>query len=172
MDIGNRPGEAKRRDWVAGLVLVAIGVLLLVGQYVSNDAVGLAILPTLAVVFLAWGVAVRKEGLFVPGGILLGLGLGAILVDGTLGPLSEQAQGGVFLLAFALGWGVVTVFTALFGKRVHWWPLIPGGVIAAVGGAMLAGEMGMQALVVAGQAWPLALIVAGLYLLVWRRGLR
>jgi hypothetical protein len=52
-----------------------------------------------------------------------------------------------------------------------WWPLIPGGILALVGGALLLGDAGLTFLTIVGQFWPLALVAAGLYLL-WRAASR
>ncbi len=45
-----------------------------------------------------------------------------------------------------------------------------GAILAAIGGALLAGEAGQQMLEFVGQAWPLALIAVGLYVIFRRRG--
>ncbi|HKZ82628.1 MAG TPA: DUF5668 domain-containing protein [Anaerolineae bacterium] len=50
----------------------------------------------------------------------------------------------------------------MFTAKTQWWPLIPGAIIAAVGAALLAGDTGLRVLEFAGDFWPLALIAAGL----------
>ncbi len=154
---------------VAGIALIAIGVLALVAQVVKSDWLGMLFLPTLGLIFLAWGSLTRKVGLLIPGGIISGLGLGAMLVESPLGQLGDPARGGLFLLAFALGWGLITLLSALFTSQTHWWPLIPGSIMAVVGGALLVGNIAPQILTVMGSLWPLGLIILGLYLLFGRK---
>ncbi len=164
-----------RKRWVGGVVLIAIGLLLLAEQVLGRylgEMRGLFVLPALGIVFLAWGSVSRKVGLLIPGGILSGLGLGAILVQGPLANFSEEATGGVFLLCFASGWLLITIFSALFARCTVLWPLIPGGIMALIGDGLLAGAEGLVALTFLNNAWPVALIAVGLYMILWRRGLR
>ncbi|MGQ9482705.1 hypothetical protein [Chloroflexus sp.] len=84
-----------------GITLIAIGVVLLLGNVIDT---GLPILPALAIIFTAFtavGIRTRCSGWFIPAGILGGIGLGAILTDVL--PLAEEAESGVFLLSFAVG---------------------------------------------------------------------
>jgi hypothetical protein len=168
-DTTTKPAEAGRRQgWVAGAILIGIGLLALLGQFIEGDLLELIFLPGLAAIFLVWGIVTRNGGLMIPGGILAGIGLGAILASGPYAGLGGEATGGVFLLSFALGWGLITLLTALFTDEVTWWPLIPGGIMAVIGGGLLAGGVALQALDLAGRFWPVALIAIGLYLLFKR----
>jgi hypothetical protein len=154
--------------WVAGIALVAIGAVMMVGQFADSAFAGTLILPTLGIIFTIWGIATHRAGLMVPAGIFIGLSAGTWLVlsDWIQQNLSEQATGGVFLLAFALGWAFITALTRLFADEMHWWPLIPAGVLSMVGTALLLGDAGLQALVWVGYVWPLGLMAAGLLLLL------
>jgi hypothetical protein len=118
------------------------------------------VLPAIGALFMLSGILTRNEGLMVPGGILGGIGLGAYLVGGPFTWDSELQQGGVFLMAFALGWVSITVISALFAKRITW-ALIPAAILAAIGGALYFGGIFMDVLEVAGKLWPLAMVVAG-----------
>jgi hypothetical protein len=111
------------------------------------------------------GILSRNGGLMVPGGILSGIGWGAYLTAGPLTWASARQEGGVFLLAFALGWASITVVSALFAKKTLWGTLIPAAVLAAIGGALCFGGVFVDLLDVAGKLWPLALVVAGLAIL-------
>ncbi len=161
---------SRHSRWIAGLALIAIGLLVLVEQYVESEWLRLFFLPALGAIFLLWGSITRSIGLLIPGGILGGIGLGVVLNAGPLESLGGDAEGGVFLLSFALGWGLITLLSALVTQETHWWPLIPGGIMAAIGGALLAGGAAMDALNVVGnllgRAWPLGLVALGLYLLL------
>ncbi|MEJ5345489.1 MAG: hypothetical protein WHS83_11325 [Chloroflexus sp.] len=150
-----------------GIALIAIGIVLLLGNVIDT---GLLILPALAIIFTAVGIRTRCSGWFIPAGILGGIGLGAILTDVL--PLTEEAESGVFLLSFAVGWTAIPLLSALFAHERVWWPFIPGGIMAAIGSLLIIGESGVTLLEVifnqAGWVWPLVLIVIGLGL-IWRR---
>lgn len=159
----------KRNDLVGGLLLISIGALVLVAKFVDLPEVpdlGLFFLPALGALFMLAGIFSRNEGLMVPGGILSGIGWGAYLTAGPLTWASERQEGGVFLLAFALGWVSITAVSALFAKKTLWGTLIPAAVLAAIGGALFFGGAFIDLLEVAGKLWPLALIVAGFAVLI------
>lgn len=157
-----------RNMLVGGVALILIGLLTLAGQVFEMENLGLLVLPALASIFLVWGLITRTFGLIIPGGILAGIGLGAILVERSWMPMTEMAQGGVFLLSFAAGWVLITLLSPFVSKRLIWWPLIPGGILAAIGAMLLAGETGVKMLELLSYAWPVALIVLGLYLVLRR----
>src|SRR5687768_1098889 len=156
-----RGGTGELNRWLPGLGMVAIGLVLLVGQITNSESVGVLIMPALALIFIAWGIATREVGFLIPGGILTGVGLGTLsmVYDWPFGTLAGDTEAGVFLLIFAGGWASITLLSALFTERVHWWPLIPGGIMALIGSALIVGGSAKEALSLIGYLWPLALIV-------------
>lgn len=153
--------KSPQRDRVVGgTILIGLGLLFLLGQFFN---IGLLVLPILGIAFMVAGIATRKAGFFVPAGILSGIALGTFLIEGPYTIVSgDEARGGVFLLSFALGWAGITLLSTLFTDEPQRWPLIPGGIMALIGAALLAGSPGLQLLQIVGYLWPLALIAAGL----------
>jgi hypothetical protein len=158
--------------WMTGAILILIGAFSLVAQFVKLEWLQLLFLPMLGMIFLLWGILRRSGGLLIPGGILSGLGLGIILMNRLPGLSGGPAQGGILLLSFAAGWALITLFSAVFTDYTMWWPLIPGGILAFIGAALVIGGAWMQVLTLLGYGWPLILIAIGLYLVFWRNGLR
>jgi hypothetical protein len=160
-------GSNSRDALVGGVVLIGLGALFLLAQLVD---VGSMVLPILSTVFIAAGVISRSAGWFIPGGILGGIALGSTAND--LIALPEDSEGGLFLLFFALGWVSITVLSRLFTRENHNWALIPAGIMALIGSAVLAGDVGRNVLgltfSVANYIWPLALIGVGSYL-IWQQ---
>lgn len=157
----------KQENLTGGLILIGIGVLALVTQFVDWSQwgnIGIYFLPALGVFFLLVGVATRSVGPIIPGGILSGIGLGTLFVAGPL-KIEGVDDGGVFMLAFAAGWAVITLFSAVFTSKTQWWPLIPGGIMAIIGAGVLFGGVFMQFLALIGKIWPVALIIMGVYIL-------
>ena len=164
--------NTEKRDYLAwGVVLVGLGLWLLASN-VFKWNLGAAFPLALGLLFLVWGSLAQRLGYLIPGGILTGIGAAGLLLDGPFSGLEDPASGGLFLLVFAGGWALITLTSALFVRRVAWWPLIPGGIMALIGGALLSGEPGLTALEYFGQGWPIVLIAIGLYLILWRKGLQ
>ena len=157
----------KQDGLVGGFILISIGVVALLGQVVDFAAwenVGVSFVLLLGLIFLAWGIFSRQAGPMIPGGIISGIGLGIILLANNLVPTGIE-EGGIFLMAFALGWGLITLLSALLTNDPQWWPLIPGGIIGFIGLAVSFGGVFMNLLTVAAQLWPVILIVVGVYVL-------
>ncbi len=162
------PAESRRNGaLIGGAILITIGLFSLL-ENVFHMEWGLYFLPLLAVIFLASGIFTRRPGLLIPGGILAGIGAGAIVVDQYMPYVSDQARGGAFLVIFAAGWLIITLASMLIG-RLMLWPLIPGAFLGMTGAALLAGQTGLQLLTLFGYFWPVVLIVIGLYLIIRRR---
>ena len=161
--------EMQKKDFKGGLILVVIGLLALVFQFSPIDItedMGLLIVPGLGALFLVWGILTHTDGLMIPGGILSGVGWGAYAIAGPFSMWQGDNEGGVFLIFLGLGFGLITVATAVFGQKTHWWALIPGAIIAFVGASILFGGVLLNALTFVGKLWPLALILIGISLLV------
>ena len=145
---------------IVGLMLIAAGAALLL---MFTTPLGAELLVgLLGAAFLIAHAVTRTYGLLVPGGILTGLGAG-ILVESQGGP-----QGAV-VLGLGAGFLAIAVVDRIGGTSVGsgwWWPLIPGGVLTAVGGSVMAARWELGAYLV-----PVALIVIGLRVLAGpRRG--
>lgn len=164
--------KAKQERTVGGLVLIGIGLLALLGQYASRFQFdfGLLIVPMIGAALLLAGIFTRNPGPMIPGGIMSGIGLGSWLITGPFSDMAGDMEGGVFMLAFAAGWLLIVVATAVFTPKAHLWPLIPAAIMALIGSSILYGGLFLQLLSLAGKLWPLALIVGGL--LVMSRGLK
>ncbi len=110
--------------------------------------------------------------MIIPGALLIGVGPGISLAWGDLVATNPLAQTGLMLIWFALGWGLIIVFSRVITTKFIWWPLIPGGVLAMVGWGLYIGGDPDNAINVIGNSWSVGLIILGLYLLLLRRGMR
>lgn len=155
----------KRKNFTGGLILIAIGLLFLIGQFVNLENLGLLFLPGLGGLFLLWGILTRQAGLMIPGGIISGIGWGAYAISGPISLPQGMDEGGLFMIIFGLGFASITLFSALFAKETHWWALIPASIIAVIGAAILFGGVFTEILALIGQFWPVVLILVGLYII-------
>ena len=161
-----------RNEWIGGVLLISIGVLFLLNQFFDLpglENVAIFFVLGLGLFFLAWGVYSREAGLMIPGGFLTGIGLGIALVAGPFEFEDGNLSGGVFMGAFALGWLLITIFTALFSDETQWWALIPAAIMAIISGALLIAGPFMVILEWLGKLWPLALIIGGIAILLGAR---
>jgi hypothetical protein len=156
---------------VAGLVIVGIGVFFLLAQFIPD--IGRWIPFFIGLVFLAAFIPKREYGFLIPGCIVSGVGVGVVLA----GALEDPWPGAAMLFSIAGGFIAIWVVTVLI-RRVdkswprnergeviegHWWPLIPGGILALIGLVVLA-EEGFEGDLL--RWWPLLIIGAGVIVLV------
>jgi hypothetical protein len=115
-----------------GIILIIFGAASLLQRWLD---IGNYIVLLLSLGMLVWGSISRRTGWIIPGGVLTGIGLGILAMESRwFFPLADQ--NGVFLICFALGWFLITILTAVF-TCTQWWALIPGGIMALIGGSIL-----------------------------------
>ncbi len=144
------------------LAMIGVGAFLLALTVVGKLWLAL---PILGAAFLMAGVVSREAGWLIPGGIMGGISLGIFLIEGPFRLAGEEGEGGLFMLAFALGWLSIALLSLLTRERL-WWALIPAGIMGLIGLAALGGGIWSSLLRLVGLAWPVGLIVGGFYLLL------
>jgi hypothetical protein len=150
---------------VGGAMLILFGILILAAKAFD---LGLLLVAFPGLAMLAIGIATRDSGWMIPAGILNGISLGILAIE-QFGLGSRLDEGMVFMLSFALGWFSIPVFSMLFTRERHLWALIPGGVMAFIGGAIAAGGKGLEALTWFNYLVPAVLILVGL-LIIFKKG--
>jgi hypothetical protein len=165
--INNRPAL-----WaiVPGGTLASLGYLLISGNFYLVDSL-LYLGIGLGSAFLIWGILSRMVGLIITGCLIITTGPGVYFAWKDTVEINNLAQTGIMLVIFAFGWGLITLFSRIVLQKFTWWPLIPGGVLAMVGWGLYIGGNPSNALSFIGNTGSLGLIIFGLYLLMWRRGL-
>jgi uncharacterized membrane protein HdeD (DUF308 family) len=158
----NKINRRRNHRIVAGVILVLFGLATLLQRWLD---IGNYIVIVLGVGMLVWGSVTHRSGWIIPGGVLSGIGLGILAMQGPWHfPVADQ--NGVFLLCFALGWFLITLLTALF-TCTQWWALIPGGIMAVIGGIILVTNGAIRWMDL-NLVYAVILIVIGLVLLVFR----
>lgn len=148
---------------VFAVVLIVVGVVGLATQLAQpGPEVGGLIVGGIGLGFLAAFAFTRQYGYLVPGGIMTGLGAGIIASERLT--LIDEQTGGVIVLGLGLGFLSIWVIGAIVAvAQHHWWPLIPGGILAGIGVVLLVG--GQDAAIL--DYWGVAVIAVGLFVL-WR----
>jgi hypothetical protein len=150
------------RRFVAGIILIIFGSATLLQRWLD---IGDSIILLLGLGLLVWGSISHRTGWIIPGGVLSGIGLG-ILVMQSPWQFPVVYQNGIFLICFSLGWFLITLLSGLF-TCTQWWALIPGGIMALIGGSILVTN-GVFRWMDLNLAYAVILILIGLTLLVYR----
>jgi hypothetical protein len=147
----------RRRDRrvVAGVVLVGVGAVLLVLQFVGELGAAVPVLA-LGAIFLVGYFTQRRYGLLVAGGVIVGVGLGQI------GELILDDGGGIQAAGLGVGFLTIYVIDRSTRESARWWPLIPGLILVAAGLSSVGGPYSD----VIQYTWPLFLVAAGVILIV------
>ncbi len=157
--------RARKSNLGFGVILVVVGAVLLVTRFALVQTAP-AWLLGLGVGLALIAIVTPSYGALVGGMILLGLGAGMLLGDRGVGGLSN---GSWTLLGLGAGFIGIWVLALLLKLRSHWWPLVPGLVLIAVGGARLYKQFVLippPVMIALRTWWPALLVVAGVWMLV------
>jgi hypothetical protein len=153
-----------RRDtrWLPGLLLIALGVVLLIANLGWVRLGGATLFLGLSAAFLLARFLSGSYGFAVPAGILAGFGSYVALEEA--GALPGDHGGWFFIL---LGLGFVAVY--VIGLRpAAIWPFFPAAALIGFGVLLegLVAAWPLAALAWVASYWPVVLVAAGLWLLV------
>ncbi len=152
--------HARRNDapLLVGLAIVGVGVVVVADRIAQGNADlrDTTVFAGLAALLLIATVAARSYGSLIAALAFAGLAVAkyAVMSGENSGGAVLLGPGVGFLMAYAIG-------TLAFGPR-HWWPLVPGAVMAWLGGLLVFGGEAGAAL--AGTTWPI--VIVGLAVLV------
>lgn len=124
----------------------------------------------LGISLLVWGIGRRLFGLVIAGSLICGSSVGIYFGWRPAAvQLTPLASTGTMLVAFALGWLMITVFSRAIARGFVWWPLVPAGILAIVGYGLYFGGNPNNAAGFIGNTGSIGLILMGIYLLMMRR---
>ena len=153
------PADPRRGRLIAGGVLLAVALFALAGEHLPWSWSGRAMPAVLGVGFIVWAALARASGLLVPGGVLLGVGLGTWL-QASYGPAA-------FLWAMAGGFLSISLLSlALTGpRRGTWWTLWPASGLLIAGAVVAGGPEVRVALGWLREFWPWLLLAGAVALI-------
>lgn len=155
----NSASDSRRGRLVAGIVMLVVAALALAAPHLPWALSGRALPALLGVGFIVWAALARSCGLLVPGGILLGVGVGLWL----------QPEYGPAALMFAMAGGFLSISllsVALFGRgKSAWWTVWPALGLCAAGLVVGGGSEVRQFLRFAASYWPYALLLGAVLLI-------
>jgi len=157
--------RTRKSNLVFGVILVVVGGVLLVTRLVPVETAP-AWLLGLGVGLALIAIVNASYGALVAGMVLLGLGSGIVL--GDRGAAGIRA-GTWLLLGLGAGFIGIYVLALILKLRSHWWPLIPGFILLALGGARYLRHFALlppEVVMAARTWWPAALVLVGSWLLI------
>lgn len=115
----------KQNHWILGMILIIVGLSLVFGE-VFSWLQGISALLIVGIFFMLGYIRNRSYGLLIPACLLIAIGLNHQL------PIPD---GFVDFGRFLLGIGFVAIYLidVLVRGKSHWWPLIPGVILAVSG---------------------------------------
>jgi hypothetical protein len=160
--MAQRAGGGTRDQLVFAVVLIVVGVLGLASRVWQPTAdVGGWIVAIIGLAFLGAFAYTRQYGYLIPGSIMTGLGVG-IVASQAIKFATDEGEGGAVVLGLGVGFlGIWAIGALVRTEQHHWWPLIPGGILAAVGTALLIGGGAIEAL----DYWGIILVALGVFVI-------
>ena len=152
-------------------VSLAVSIVFIIGE-LSVLTFSLSISLAIGFVFIVWGFFTKIIGLFIPGLLLITIGIGVYNGWATVGDVNGLRDTGIMLVWFSLGWILITVCSRVFYKTFVWWPLIPGGILAMVGSGLFIGGDPSNTLGFLQNTGSIGLVLLGLYLILLKFGLK
>ena len=159
MTQSTRSGPRDQVVFAAVLILVGVGALVM--QVAEQEQIaGGGVVALIGIGLLGAFAYTRAYGYLIPGSIMAGLGAGIVAADVL--KATDEGEGGVIVLGLGLGFIGIWVISAIAQLATHhWWPLVPGGILAVIGGALLIGGGAIQLL----DYWGVILVAIGLVVL-------
>lgn len=144
-----------QKQLVIGAMLIIFGIGFFTLQFLGDMAQS-TIIFFIGTAFIIGYAFSRNYGLLIPGGILLGVGLG------TVGEQSTLSFAGIEAISLGLGFASIYIVHGGCHDKSHWWPLIPA--VALIISGLASGSVTMGQIWVI--SWPLILVVGGAMILV------
>jgi hypothetical protein len=149
-------------------ILTSIGLPFLLQEINLLDFI-LYIGVDIGICLLIAGIYWKLFGLIIPGALLVGIAPGLYFAWENTTANNPLEQIGIMLVGFAFGWGLITVTSRTLTKKIIWWPLIPGGILAVVGWGLYIAGNPESAIGFIGNTGSVGLIIFGIYILLMRR---
>jgi len=149
-------------------IFVSIGIPFLLQEISLLDFI-LYIGVDIGICLLIAGIYWKLLGLIIPGALLVGMAPGLYFAWENSTASNPLEQIGIMLVGFAFGWGLITVTSRTLTRKIMWWPLIPGGILAVVGWGLYTAGNPESAIGFIGNTGSVGLIIFGIYILLMRR---
>lgn len=134
----NRPGFI----YLAGIIMIAIGILILADQFLKTGWLPLALIPVFGILFLVEALRTQRLSYLIVGSLLTAAGAGGFVGFSALFERSKiTLDFGWTLVVFSLGWVMIAVLSRKIIKKPAYWSLVPAGILFSTGLALLFSDL-------------------------------
>lgn len=119
--------------YLLGIGLISVGLAIFLEQFLNTGWLVLIIAPVSGAILIIEANRMKKPGLLIAGGLTSGIGIGAFLFFSSAIHTSILQRIGWLIIAFALGWISISLFSYFLLPPARWWPLVPGGILFSLG---------------------------------------
>jgi pimeloyl-ACP methyl ester carboxylesterase len=105
----------------------------------------------------------------IAGSQIAGLALAIFLVTGPVAGGSEPTITGSVLLAFGLGWGLLTILSIRFTDQPQRWAVVPAASMGLVGLGLIVAQPSTDVIGILSWIWPLALVALVVFMVIKAR---
>lgn len=106
----------------------------------------------------------RSPVLAIAGSLVAGVVLAVAFLLGPAHGGSEPMITGSVLLAFGLGWGLMTLLTTRFSAQPQAWMAVPAAFLGCIGAGLIVVQPGPAAMDLLSWAWPPALAILAIWM--------
>lgn len=118
--------------YLIGIVFIAIGLVVLLDQYLDTGWLPLAVAPVAGILLLQESRRKNQFGYWIAGSLTLAAGIALLVGLGSWVEMDLQHRIGWGTVVFAPGWWLIFIRSAAQNQKT-WWAFLVGGVIAAIG---------------------------------------
>ncbi len=159
-------GRSQAWATLPGAILLGLGVILFAAERVPESYESLAVIAGIGLILVTIALATRAYGPLIPGGLMVGIGLGVSAVENL--PVEGLAAAGVILGGIGVGFMLVYLLDILFLRASNAWPMIPAALLI-IGGAIFyfaaRAGVGAEAQDILNMLWGFLLIAFGVWII-------
>lgn len=137
----NQHPEPFRPVLLIGSILIVLGILLLLSNYLNSYWLLFSAIPFSGMVMIIESIRSQKYGLAIAGSLVGGNSAGLLIFFLTATFLEGTQRVGWLLLGAGMSWILITIIASIYLDRHPWWPLIPGVIITSVSLPFLFGSL-------------------------------
>jgi len=169
IQIADRAFAGRNQSWAAipGAILLGLGIFVFASEAAPGRYETLIIIGGLGLALIAAGLTARIPALFIPGGLLIGIGAGVSAEENLV--LGELPGVGVILGGIGLGFLLIHMLNLLFVRGSRAWPMGPAAFLIILGAVFyFAGRGGAETVAqdALGIIWGALLVVLGLFIVL------
>jgi hypothetical protein len=128
----NHQHEPSRPVLLVGSILIVLGILLLLSNYLNSYWLLFSAVPFAGMVMIIESLRTKNYGLSIAGSLVGGNSAGLLIFFLTGNYLEMPQRVGWLILGSGLSWIMITVIANFHLGRHPWWPLIPGVIITSI----------------------------------------